>query len=88
MPTAEWERGYAAGYHYAMISKGTPSQKMEQVRSLSPKSPKPKRKPSAYNRAYSRAFAKVSGRFKNKKGGWKKGGYRSAVKAAHKLAGK
>jgi hypothetical protein len=52
------------------------------------KSPKPKRKPSAYNKAYSRAFAKVQGRYKKKSGGWMKDGYKRAVAAAHKLARK
>lgn len=35
--------------------------------------------------AYSRAFKEVSGKYKLKSGKWKKGGFRSAVKAAHKL---
>lgn len=46
------------------------------------------RGPSAYNKRYSKAFNKHQGRFKKKSGGWKKGGYRAAVKAAHKEAGK
>ena len=34
--------------------------------------------------AYSRAFKEVSSKYKLKSGKWKKGGFRSAVKAAHK----
>jgi len=34
--------------------------------------------------AYSKAFKEVSGKYKLKSGKWKKGGFRAAVKAAHK----
>ena len=47
-----------------------------------------KRKLSAYNRKYKAAFKKVSSTYKLKNGTWKKNGFRSAVRAAHKLAGK
>jgi len=50
-------------------------------------SPKPKRKASAYSKRYGAAFRKVAPKFKLKNGSWKKNGYRSAVRAAHKLAG-
>lgn len=50
------------------------------------KSPKPKRKASAYSKRYGAAFRKVAGRFKKKNGSWKNNGYKNAVKAAHKLA--
>ena len=46
-----------------------------------------KRKVSAYNRAYKKAFKRVSPRYKLKNGKWKKGGFRQAVRAAHKIAG-
>ncbi len=45
------------------------------------------RKASAYNKRYSKAFQKVSKTYKKKNGEWKKNGFRSAVRAAHKLAG-
>ena len=45
------------------------------------------RKASAYSKRYSRAFKKVSPDYKKKNGEWKKNGFRSAVQAAHKLAG-
>jgi len=46
-----------------------------------------RRKVSAYNRKYKAAFKKVSSTYKLKSGKWKKNGFRSAVKAAHKMAG-
>jgi len=50
------------------------------------KAPK-KRKASAYNRKYKAAFKRVSKKYKKKNGEWKKGGFKSAVRAAHKSAG-
>jgi len=47
-----------------------------------------KRKLSAYNRRYRAAFKKVAPRFKLKNGNWKSNGFRSAVRAAHKVAKK
>lgn len=46
------------------------------------------RKASAYNRRYKAAFKKVAPRYKLKSGKWKAGGFRRAVKEAHKLAGR
>ena len=46
-----------------------------------------RRKTSAYNRKYKAAFKKVAPRFKLKNGNWKSNGFRSAVRAAHKMAG-
>lgn len=40
------------------------------------------------NSAYSKAFAKVKGQYMKKSGGWKKGGFARAVKAAHRMAKK
>ena len=48
---------------------------------------KAKRKVSAYNRKYKAAFKKVASQFKLKNGNWKSNGFRSAVRAAHKMAG-
>lgn len=50
--------------------------------------PKPKRAASAYSKRYAAAFKKVAPKYKLKSGAWKKGGYKAAVKAAHKLARK
>ena len=44
------------------------------------------RKASAYSKRYSKAFKKVSPTYKKKNGEWKKNGFKSAVRAAHKLA--
>lgn len=48
---------------------------------------KPKKKRStAYQRRYKAAFKKIQKRYKLKSGKWKKGGFRSAVREAHKMA--
>nr|CRY97510.1 hypothetical protein [uncultured prokaryote] len=47
-----------------------------------------KRKSSAYSRRYKANFRKVSSRFKLKNGKWKKNGFKSAVKLAHKMSKK
>jgi len=49
---------------------------------------KTRRKVSAYNRKYKAAFKKVAPRYKLKSGKWKAGGFKRAVKEAHKIAGK
>jgi len=52
-------------------------------------SPAPKkRRSSAYSRKYKTAFKKVASTYKNKNGTWKKGGFKKAVKAAHKAVKK
>ena len=48
---------------------------------------KAKKKVSAYNRKYKAAFKKVAPRYKLKSGKWKAGGFKRAVKEAHKIAG-
>jgi hypothetical protein len=48
---------------------------------------KAKRKVSAYNRKYKAAFRKVAPRYKLKNGKWKAGGFKRAVKEAHRVAG-
>lgn len=48
---------------------------------------KAKRKVSAYNRKYKSAFKKVAPRYKLKSGKWKAGGFKRAVKEAHRIAG-
>ena len=50
------------------------------------KSPKRKRKASAYSKRYGAALRKVAGRFKKKNGSWKTNGFKNAQKAAHKSA--
>jgi len=48
---------------------------------------KAKRRVSTYNRKYKAAFKKVAPRYKLKSGKWKAGGFKRAVKEAHRLAG-
>tara|TARA_Y100000401_G_C8271263_1_gene198448 strand:+ start:157 stop:480 length:324 start_codon:yes stop_codon:yes gene_type:complete len=50
------------------------------------KAPK-KRKASAYARKYKAAFKRVAPKYKLKSGKWKAGGFKRAVKEAHKIAG-
>lgn len=47
-----------------------------------------KKRSTAYQRRYKANFKKVSKRFKLKSGKWKKNGFRSAVKLAHKMSKK
>jgi len=49
---------------------------------------KVKRKTSAYSRKYKAAFKKIASKYKLKSGKWKKGGFKAAVKAAHKAVKK
>jgi hypothetical protein len=46
-----------------------------------------RKKITPYQRKYKAAFKKVKNDFKKKDGTWKKGGFRAAVKAAHRIAG-
>lgn len=50
------------------------------------KAPK-KRKTSAYARKYKAAFKRVAPKYKLKSGKWKAGGFKRAVKEAHRIAG-
>ncbi len=47
-----------------------------------------KRAKSAYSRKYKTAFNKIAGKYKLKNGKWKKGGFRRAVKEAHRMVKK
>jgi len=52
----------------------------------SPQTPSPKRKKTtAYQRKYRKAFASVKSKHMKKDGTWKKGGFKAAVKAAHRM---
>ena len=50
--------------------------------------PKPKRRATAYQRRYKANFKKIAKQFKLKNGRWKKGGFKAAVKLAHKMSKK
>ena len=45
------------------------------------------RKASAYTKKYKAAFKRVSSKYKLKNGKWKAGGFKRAVKEAHRIAG-
>ena len=49
--------------------------------------PQPRKRKTAYQRAYQKAFKSIAPKYKLKNGKWKKGGFKAAVKAAHKKAG-
>jgi len=49
--------------------------------------PPKKKKKSKYQRAYKKAFKQIAPKYKLKNGKWKKGGFKQAVKQAHKIAG-
>lgn len=49
-------------------------------------SSKAPRKASAYSKKYAKAFKSIAPKHKKKAGGWKKDGYKKAVKAAHAKA--
>jgi len=49
------------------------------------KAPKGK-KTTAYQRAYKKSFKRVAPKYKKRNGEWKKGGFKAAVKQAHKEA--
>jgi len=58
--------------------------------SMSPRAtemPKKKRI-TAYQRRYKSNFKKIANRYKLKSGKWKKGGFKAAVKLAHKMSKK
>ncbi len=47
-----------------------------------------KKRSSAYSRRYKANFRKIAPRYKLKSGKWKKNGFRSAVRLAHKMSKK
>ena len=47
--------------------------------------PKPRKKTTAYQRKYKKAFATVKPKHMKKDGTWKKGGFKAAVKDAHRM---
>ena len=46
-----------------------------------------RKRPTAYQKKYKAAFKSIAPKYKLKNGKWKKGGFKAAVKAAHKKAG-
>ncbi len=71
---------------YLQLINGLSSE-MPMMPAITAETPKKKRS-TAYQRRYKANFKKVSKRFKLKSGKWKKNGFRSAVKLAHKMSKK
>ena len=86
MPTEDWERGYDAGYRAALGTARRDIGRDLGDTAPAPKKAKRKRKPSAYSKRYGAAFKRIAPKYKNKRGGWKKDGFKRAQKAAHKEA--
>lgn len=80
MDPAEAKRGATEGLQ--LVNQG-----MDFVLDTVTQPKKTKKKVSAYNRKYKAAFKSVSPKYKLKNGKWKKGGFKAAVRAAHKKAG-
>jgi hypothetical protein len=72
---------------YLTLLGGLPMDSMPETPSDNQVMPKKKRS-SAYSRRYKANFRKVAPRFKLKNGKWKKNGFRSAVRLAHKMSKK
>jgi hypothetical protein len=58
MPTSDWERGYAAGYHAAHRSD-VRDITVDRGEAAPPKRSRKKRGPSAYNKRYAAAYKKL-----------------------------
>lgn len=71
---------------YLTLLGGIPMDSPE-IEKAAVENPKKKRS-TAYQRKYKANFKKVAPRFKLKSGKWKKNGFKSAVKLAHKMSKK
>tara|TARA_Y100000114_G_C11752366_1_gene325044 strand:+ start:390 stop:617 length:228 start_codon:yes stop_codon:yes gene_type:complete len=60
----------------------------EIAQEAAPVAKKAKKKISSYNRKYKAAFKKIAPKYKLKSGRWKKGGFKRAVKQAHRMVKK
>ena len=72
---------------YLTLLGGIPMDSEPEMSSDNQVMPK-KKKTSAYMRRYKSNFKKIAPRYKMKSGKWKKNGFRSAVKLAHKMSKK
>jgi len=84
--SADWERGYDAGYRAALSTaqRDIGIDLGEEKPSSKKRVSKKPRKPTADNKAYARAFKKVEPKFKKKNGGWVKDGFKRCAAAARK----
>ena len=74
---------------YMALRRLIDSERESEGSTISQDTPAPKRRRStAYSRKYKAAFRKVAPKYKLKNGKWKVNGFRTAVRAAHKMAGK
>jgi len=79
MPTDDWERGYAAGFAKGVDYSESPTPRGP-VKHISPsKSPKKKRKASAYNKRYAAAYKRLKKKHPRTS-------FAALAKKAHKLA--
>jgi hypothetical protein len=63
----------------------SPRGRVTATRGINPMQPRKKKKrKSAYQAAYSKAFKRVAPNYKKKDGGWKKGGFAAAGRAARR----
>lgn len=53
-----------------------------------PGKPKPKKRKTKYQAAYQRNFKRIKSKYLKKNGQWKQGGFKAAVKEAHRLTRK
>ena len=72
---------------YLSLLNGMNALPSDMAPSASEEMPKKKRS-SAYSRRYKANFRKIAPRYKLKSGKWKKNGFRSAVRLAHKMSKK
>ena len=74
---------------YMALRRLIDSERESEGSTISQDTPAPKRRRStAYSRKYKAAFRKVAPKYKLKNGKWKVNGFRTAVRAARKMAGK
>ena len=73
---------------YMALRRLIDSERESEGSTITEQAPAPKRRrSSAYSRKYKAAFKKVAPKYKLKSGKWKVNGFKTAVRAAHKMAG-
>ena len=72
----------------ATLQEATPASLERMTESMTPAPTSKRVRSSKYSRPYKREFRKIAPRFKTKSGKWKKGGFKSAVRAAHRATKK
>ena len=72
----------------ATLQEATPASLERMTESMTPAPTRNRVKSTKYSRVYKREFRKVAPRYKTKSGKWKKDGFKSAVRAAHRATKK